>query len=148
MISRLLTLSAGAMFCLSGVQAQSVPDGPQIAVVTAKALSSAKSEPITDLPFMKVTGGKGATAKEADSFKSPDGAFEVGVSSYDRVTLAIRDWPFDEYMHILSGKLEVIDKNGSHIFGPGEAFVMPKGFNGTWRVLEPLKKIAIVYSPK
>lgn len=121
---------------------------PTVVTVSTEPLAKAKSQPITDTSAMTVSENSGATTKEAYIFQSPDEQFVVGVASYERVTLVIKDWPMDEYMHILSGKLEVVDSSGSHIYGPGQSFVMPKGFDGIWRVIEPVEKIAIAYLPK
>ena len=41
----------------------------------------------------------------------------------------------------------IADEEGhSRVYGPGDAFVMPKGFKGTWRQLSPIKKIAVAYT--
>ena len=44
------------------------------------------------------------------------------------------DWPVDEFMYFLEGQVEITNEDGSsRIYGPGDAIVMPKGFNGIWR---------------
>ncbi len=49
-------------------------------------------------------------------------------------------------MYFLEGQVEITNEDGSSkIYGPGDALVMPKGFNGTWRQLGPIKKINISY---
>jgi hypothetical protein len=50
-------------------------------------------------------------------------------------------YPFDELMIILSGQVEIIDAEGhSGQFGPGDAFIMHKGFCGLWRQTEYMMK--------
>lgn len=44
------------------------------------------------------------------------------------------DYPYDEFMHIVSGEIELIYPDGtSDTFGPGQAFLLPQGFTGTWK---------------
>lgn len=48
---------------------------------------------------------------------------------------------YTEICTILSGRV-VIEVEGSEAeeFGPGDVMIMPSGWAGTWRVLEPLRK--------
>lgn len=48
----------------------------------------------------------------------------------------------DELCVLLAGRVRLTsDDGGSRDFGPGEAFVVPRGFTGVWETLEPLRKI-------
>ncbi|MNE77536.1 hypothetical protein D3C80_1738570 [compost metagenome] len=50
-------------------------------------------------------------------------------------------------MYIIEGQLEISDEKGnSKVYGPGDAFVMPKGFSGTWRQLSKIKKMTVNYA--
>ena len=101
---------------------------------------------IEDYPFMKVVDGDDPKAGGLTSFTSSDGKLDIGLSRYLKVTLQLVDWPVDEFMYFLEGQVEITDESGtSRIYGPGDAIVMPKGFNGTWRQLSPIKKINISY---
>lgn len=51
-------------------------------------------------------------------------------------------------MLILSGKLDFVDGEVTHVYGPGQSFVMPAGFRGTWRVVKSIEKVAISYVPE
>lgn len=121
---------------------------PSVVSVDVVPLATAKPNPVPEDQAMTISDGKGATAKEAYVYQSTDQKFVVGVASYEPITLEIDGWPYDEYMLILSGKLEVVDADGSHFYGPGQGFVMPKGFKGTWRVIEPIEKVAVAYVPE
>ena len=67
--------------------------------------------------------------------KSPPS--NVGESRSVNANSAIRD----------STDLEIKEEEGeSKIYGPGDAIFMPKGFNGTWRQLSPIKKIYVSHS--
>jgi uncharacterized cupin superfamily protein len=119
---------------------------PGIVAVDASVLSKTALSVIEDVPYWKVTQSRGAKASGVSVFASADKKFDVGVSQYEQVTLALRDWPVDEFMYILEGRVQITDNKGNkNTYGPGDAFVMPKGFNGEWRQLSPIKKINITY---
>ena len=50
-------------------------------------------------------------------------------------------WPYTEFCVMISGRVAVIDADGARReFGAGEAFVVPRGFRGTWETVEPSVK--------
>jgi uncharacterized cupin superfamily protein len=50
---------------------------------------------------------------------------------------------------IVSGKVIIKSEDGaSHTFGPGDAFVIPSGFQGVWTVLEPCTKIYAIFESR
>lgn len=52
-----------------------------------------------------------------------------------------RSWPYTEFCVMLAGRVALTDKHGARReFGPGDAFVVPKGFTGTWTTLSPARK--------
>ena len=121
-------------------------DPVKIIEVSAKAPADLAAHPVEDRSYWTVTGGDGPTYGSRSDFLSPDGRFHVGYSQYDKMTLQLKDWPIDEFMHILEGQVEITDESGaSKVYGPGDMFVMPKGFNGTWRQLSPIKKLDAYY---
>ena len=82
-----------------------------------------------------------------NAFGSVDGQFDVGFYHGTEVTLSIANWPVSEVMIFLEGQVEITAVGGSpKIYGPGDALVMPKGFNGTWRQLSAIKKISVSYA--
>jgi len=55
----------------------------------------------------------------------------------------------NEFCHILSGKVVLTDAEGdSSTFSAGDSFVIPAGFSGTWEVLEPVRKLYVILTPK
>ena len=146
-------LAISAALCLAmgvATHANTKEETPMAAVkiidVSPKAPADLATYPVEDQPFWTVTAGDGPTSGSRKDFVSPDGRFQVGYSQYDEMTLQLRDWPIDEFMHILEGQVEITDESGaSKIYGPGDMFVMPKGFNGTWRQLGPIKKLDAFY---
>ena len=79
---------------------------------------------------------------------------ELLVAAYQAapVKLLLKDYPQDEFMYLLSGKIVITDENGpSEEFYPGQALVLKKGFCGTFEMQGNVRKIAIMngerYSP-
>lgn len=59
-------------------------------------------------------------------------------------TVYLGPWPYDELCVILSGSVALIDEQGRRrAFGPGDAFVIPHSFSGTWETIEPSRKIFV-----
>lgn len=120
--------------------------GPAIVDIDPSALEATAWETIGDVAYWRVTEGKGARASGLTSFETADGRAEAGLSRYEKVTLELRDWPIDEFMLILSGEVEITDASGKgRVYGPGDAFVMPKGFTGTWKQRSEIRKIHVAY---
>ena len=56
----------------------------------------------------------------------------------------IDDWPYTEVCVILSGSVEIEDHQGQvRPYGQGESFVIPRGFRGIWRTVEPCEKVFV-----
>ena len=76
----------------------------------------------------------------------------VGAYEAEPAQLALKDYPHDEFMYLLSGKILITDENG-HLeeFLPGQALVLKKGFTGTFEMQGNVRKIAVIngdrYSP-
>ena len=61
-------------------------------------------------------------------------------------------WPVDyteaEFCALLEGRVVLTGADGSsESFGPGDAFVIPAGFQGTWETLEPCRKLYAIFQP-
>ncbi|MET7241959.1 cupin domain-containing protein [Methylobacterium sp. EM32] len=73
-------------------------------------------------------------------YRSADGRFAAGIWTC-RVGKFRIDFDRDEFIQILEGVVIVTDaEGGSRTYRAGDAFVTPKGFSGTWDVIEPIKK--------
>jgi uncharacterized cupin superfamily protein len=102
---------------------------------------------IKDEPFMISTANAPTRGGGVDNFVSADKKVSAGLSKFKKVTLKLTNWPVDEIMFILDGEVEITDLAGhGRIYKPGDAFVMPKGFSGTWHQLSDIKKIQVVYN--
>jgi uncharacterized cupin superfamily protein len=53
-------------------------------------------------------------------------------------------YPLDEFVYVMEGDLVTVDADGTrHEFHPGDAFVIPKGWAGTWDMKTRFKKIIV-----
>lgn len=122
----------------------------QIVSVKPGSLAGHAMAPVKDAPpYFKVVGTTTARYVEVPAYTSVDKNFEVSVKNYEQVTLSLVDWPVDEFMYLLDGRVEIIDKAGvSKVYAAGDSLVLPKGFTGTWKELTGVKMITAIYEPK
>ncbi|MEH6626897.1 MAG: cupin domain-containing protein [Motiliproteus sp.] len=53
----------------------------------------------------------------------------------------------NEFCYILEGRVVIADtRGGEKHFSAGDAFVIPKGFQGTWEVLENTRKYYVIFT--
>lgn len=81
-----------------------------------------------------MTGFRAAHDDDAAGFWSGVWESEVGAwrVAYEETELCV----------MLAGRARLVSDDGSsETYGPGEAFVIPKGFSGVWETLEPCRKI-------
>jgi len=54
------------------------------------------------------------------------------------------NYPIDEFVYVLEGQVVTIDADGTrHEFHPGDAFIIPRGWAGTWDMKTRFKKIIV-----
>lgn len=78
---------------------------------------------------------------------SPDGALDIGIwectpgrFTADRSTAA-------EFCHFLQGRLVMTHVDGTRKeLGPGDALMLPRGWKGTWEIVEHVRKIYVILS--
>jgi uncharacterized cupin superfamily protein len=55
----------------------------------------------------------------------------------------------NELCVMTAGRVVITSDSGeSGAFGPGDAFVVPAGFSGTWEVLEDCSKVYAIFEPR
>jgi uncharacterized cupin superfamily protein len=53
--------------------------------------------------------------------------------------------PYDEFVYLLEGQIDVIDDEGNvETYKAGYSFMMPRGCKCTWDVKEPVRKLYVV----
>ena len=83
-----------------------------------------------------------------ESFVDVTNNFSVGLWRGEVGTWNIA-YKKDEYCEILEGKSVLTDNEGNRVtVTQGDRFVIPKGYTGTWEVVENTKKIYASYEPK
>lgn len=75
----------------------------------------------------------------------PSGKFFVGVWESDPGTWRVQ-YTEEEYCRILEGHSILTASDGTVTpVGPGDEFVIPRGFVGTWQVVEKTRKTYVIY---
>ena len=65
----------------------------------------------------------------------------IGLWEADVSKTKLIDYPFTEYVLMISGRLVITNDDGSsQEFTAGDTFVMPKGWTGIWDIQERMKK--------
>jgi hypothetical protein len=90
------------------------------------------------------------TGIRGDSHKY--GAYEVFVGEFtmyvyqsDPGILNFTDYPFDEYVHLLSGSAILTDASGqAQVFKAGDSFIVPAGFTGTWALQGDYRELFMI----
>ncbi len=76
-----------------------------------------------------------------EEMHSGDVQVQVGVWEAGMGKLILDNFPFTEYVLMISGSVIVTEENGvSMTFKAGDTFVIPKGWSGVWDVQERMKK--------
>ncbi len=75
------------------------------------------------------------------AYTDPSGVFTAGVWACDAGTLAINDLAIDEACYLIEGEVVITDAHGNtERFVAGEAFLLPRGFVGTWHMPVAIRK--------
>lgn len=86
----------------------------------------------------------GKPVPEAASNMSYGGSLRTGIFAGGPGFIRLKDWPDDEEVVLVSGHLVIVSDDGKRSsFGPGDVFVIPKGFNGTYEMKDKMKEIYI-----
>lgn len=75
------------------------------------------------------------------AYTDPSGVFTAGVWACDAGTLKIDNLAIDEACYLIEGEVIITDSDGnSERFVAGEAFLLYRGFVGTWHMPVPIRK--------
>ena len=101
------------------------------------------SEPVD--PDRLVSGQP--VTRYASAFASADGRLDVG-----RWEGTVGSWRVSysetEVCLLLAGRVRLTSAAGeAREFVAGQAFLVPGGFEGVWEVLEPARKLYVIYQP-
>lgn len=83
-----------------------------------------------------------------NAFSDVSEQFHAGHWSSSRGVWRVR-YTECELCVLITGRVELVSESGRRTtFGPGDAFVVPAGFAGTWAVLEDCTKIYAIFMPR
>ncbi len=78
-------------------------------------------------------------------YTDPSGKFIAGFWASEPGKWRI-SYTEEEYCHMLEGVSVITDAQGVAVtVRPGDEFVIPRGFTGTWEVVEPTRKRFVIY---
>lgn len=113
-------------------------------MVRAIDLTDAETHALIAAPRMMEMSAPGvASPTEWENLAIDRAADEVRVGTWvcEAYTDEIVDYEYDEFMYLIKGIVELIYPDGTaDRFGPGQAFILPKGFTGTWKQPEKVVK--------
>ncbi|MCW2395764.1 MULTISPECIES: cupin domain-containing protein [unclassified Sphingobium] len=90
----------------------------------------------SDTPIAGATQPRAYTA-----YRDPSNVFTAGVWACDAGTLEIEDLAIDEACYLIEGEVTVTDRYGnSETYKAGEAFLLHRGFSGTWHMPRAILK--------
>ncbi len=73
------------------------------------------------------------------------GQLDAGVWQCEPNRHHIAAAPYDEFVYLLQGHIDVIDDTGAvETFKTGDSFIMPRGCDCTWDVKEAVRKLYVV----
>lgn len=79
-------------------------------------------------------------------YANPQENILAGVWECTAGTMEIESFPYDEFVEVLEGSIEITDTEGHReVFKAGETFMIPKGMKLTWHMPETLKEYFMVY---
>lgn len=82
-------------------------------------------------------------------FTNEGGNVNAGVWECTPCTERISNYPYDQCCFVLEGSLVITDESGhAETFNPGDAFIIPRGFNGLWEMTERYKNFFVTVEPE
>ncbi len=73
------------------------------------------------------------------------GQLDAGVWECEPNRHVLEAAPYDEFVYLLAGRIDVIDDEGAvETFKAGDSFIMPRGCKCTWDVKEAVRKLYVV----
>jgi len=109
--------------------------------------NSAVEEPLALDPLRLAAGSPVPQQFVRNAFTDATGRFFTGIWRSSPGAWRV-SYTENELCVLTEGRVRISDDAGqSWTYGPGDCFVMPAGFQGTWEVLEPARKFYAIYEP-
>lgn len=115
--------------------------------ISLVTIGSSLQEEVSPPPADRVLAGD-PVHRVANVFTDSTQQFFAGRWSATRGMWRVR-YTENELCVMTAGQVVIeSDAGGRASFGPGDAFVVPAGFSGTWEVLEDCSKIYAIFEPR
>jgi uncharacterized cupin superfamily protein len=134
-----------AFVSVCGFTAHAQTGGKEITRVDRNATSTEPGKYPNDMvvPGQETFDGSYTILTE---YKSADRKFTVALWESGPGVLQTDAYPHDEYCLVLEGHLIITNRSGSREeFNPGDTFVIPKGWAGTWNMTTRFKKQYVAF---
>lgn len=121
--------------------------GPERPAVVRLDAATGREEPLDLDPARLAPGSPMPRQHVRNGYSDATGRFHSGLWRS-----SVGSWRVSYTEHelcvLVEGRVRVSDDQGNAWeFGPGDAFVMPAGFEGLWEVVEPASKVYAIYEP-
>jgi uncharacterized cupin superfamily protein len=115
--------------------------------ISLVTIGASLQEDVSRPPAERVLAGD-PVHRLANVFTDATQQFFAGRWSATRGTWRVR-YTENELCVMTAGRVVIESDAGERAtFGPGDAFVIPAGFSGTWEVLEDCSKIYAIFEPR
>lgn len=112
--------------------------------LSSEGLSTGALEPCAVVPPEAVLSGK-PEESGAMHYETKDGKFLVGTWECTPYAETLSYPETSEFCIVLSGRVALTGQEGrTEVFGPGDSYIVPKGFEGRFEVLETLRKVYVL----
>jgi len=143
MKSSAILLAVLLLFAATAAAEQKKVDAPTPVRLDAEKLAGLGLEGFEPFPKEIVLSGR-----SKHSFHTFFSGEEVVVEVYEAEPAKLKidePWPYDEFIHLLSGKLVLTDSKGKVTqYVAGESLVVPKGFLGTWEMQGNFRELIVI----
>lgn len=119
-------------------------DEPKASPLRLEPTKTAYSEMNTDMPLWAQEDiVSGVSEHRYKSLYSGD--IVVMIYEAKPLVLRIKDYPIDEFVTVVSGKLILTAEGGSpQHFDVGQSVLVPKGFTGTWEMQGNFREMVVI----
>lgn len=77
--------------------------------------------------------------------RAPDASIEIGIWECTPGSWTITDRVDNETIHLLAGRARLTDAGGSSVdLVAGDVLVLPRGWSGTWEIVETVRKFYVI----
>ena len=119
---------------MSSVRCIRVPTGPSVAGM----------KPTDYIPPESLESGD-PQERGRSYYADQTGQLDAGVWACEPNRHVIDAAPYDEFVYLMEGRVDVIDDQGKvDTYKAGDSFIMPRGCKCTWDVKEAVRKLYVV----